>query len=147
MEKYVWIILIIIAGACLPIQAGYNAKIGKALESPLQASFVSFTVGALGLLAIIIFSRQTILISQISSVPKYAWSSGLFGAFYVLMVIIAFKKLGALLTFGLIVAGQMSMSLFLDHNKILVDIQHAINAYRLIGVGLIITGVVLIRNF
>lgn len=147
MEKYGWILLVVLAGACLPVQAGLNARIGKSLGSPLSASFVSFAVGALALLIVMVATRQTVNLQQVAGVPKYAWTSGLFGAFYVLMVIIAYRKLGVPMTFGLVVAGQMVMSLFLDHQKILVEVQHPINLFRVVGVLLIVTGVILIRNF
>jgi transporter family-2 protein len=45
--KSTWISLTLLAGSFLPIQAGMNARLGKALESPVPASFISFVVGAI----------------------------------------------------------------------------------------------------
>lgn len=147
MEKYLWILLVIVAGACLPVQTGLNNKIGKVLESPIHASFVSFTVGAISILVFILLFRIQYHAGSIQNVPTFAWTSGLFGAFYVVIAIMGYQKLGVPVTFGLIITGQMIASLILEHNNILVAAPHPINWARIAGVGLIIGGVVLIRNF
>lgn len=85
--------------------------------------------------------------SGISSVPLSYWIAGALGAFYVTVIVLAFPKIGAALTFGLIVAGQLTIAIVLDHFKILVQQQHGINIYRIIGLLLIVSGVILIRKF
>jgi transporter family-2 protein len=72
---------------------------------------------------------------------------GLLGAFYVTIIVLAFPRLGPALTFGLVVAGQMIMSLLLDHFNILVAQAQPINWWKLFGVALIISGVIVIRKF
>jgi transporter family-2 protein len=69
------------------------------------------------------------------------------GAFYVTVIILAFPKLGPGLTFALVVAGQMIVSMLLEHFDILVAQQNPITAVRLGGVALIIAGVILIKFF
>ncbi|MCW5923922.1 MAG: DMT family transporter [Saprospiraceae bacterium] len=147
MDKIFWILIVILAGAMLPVQAGLNAKVGKALESPVHASFLSFVIGAVALVLYLLVTRQPAQWQQWREVPAVAWSAGVFGAVYVTITILAFPRLGAPLTFGLIVAGQLFVALLLDHFKILVAEQHPINFYRLLGVVLIVAGVVLIRRF
>lgn len=147
MDKIFWILIVILAGAMLPVQAGLNAKVGKALESPVHASFLSFVIGAVALVLYLLVTRQPAQWQQWREVPAVAWSAGVFGAVYVTITILAFPRLGAPLTFGLIVAGQLLIALLLDHFKILVAEQHPINFYRLLGVVLIVAGVVLIRRF
>ncbi len=147
MDKILWIALVILAGAMLPVQAGLNARIGKALESPVHASFLSFMVGAAALAFYLLVTRQPAQWQQWREIPAYAWLGGLLGAVYVTVTILAFPRLGAPLTFGLIVAGQLLISLLLDHFNVLVAAQHPVNGYRLLGVVLIIAGVVLIRRF
>ena len=86
-------------------------------------------------------------VAGISGVPLPYWIAGALGAFYVTIIVLAFPKIGAALTFGLIIAGQLTISLLLDHFKILVQQQHGINVFRLIGLLLIISGVIIIRKF
>src|SRR3954465_12246038 len=147
MEKIIWILLAFIAGAFLPLQGGLNTRLGKAAESPVYASMFSFVIGALGLIIYILITRTTISWSGVKEAPGYAWLGGLLGAFYVTVIILAFPKLGPGLTFGLVVAGQMAISVLLEHNNILVAQQHPVNGMRIVGIVLIVVGVILIRKF
>lgn len=147
MDKWIWIVMVAIAGAMLPVQAGLNAKVGKIIESPVHGSLISFVVGSLGLLAYVLITRQHYQPAEIKNIPIEAWASGLLGAFYVTVVILAFPRLGAALTFGLIVSGQLLLSVTLDHFRILVAHPQPFNWYRLAGVLLIVAGVVIIRKF
>ena len=88
MDKVFWIVMALLAGAFLPIQAGLNAKLDKVVESPIYASMFSFLVGTIGLLAYILFTRQTVAWSAIREVPNYVWIGGLMGAFYVTVIIL-----------------------------------------------------------
>lgn len=139
--------MVFIAGALLPIQAGFNTRIGKEIQSPVWASLISFAVGFAAMLVYVFLTRQKMEISGIATVPTTYWIAGALGAFYVTVIVLAFPKIGAALTFGLIVAGQFAISLLLDHFNILVQQQHSINIYRLIGFLLIVSGVILIRKF
>lgn len=147
MNKLIWIVLTLLAGAMLPIQAGLNAKLAKAGGSPFHASLISFIIGALSVLIIVTVTKQHFSIAGIKSVPAYAWLGGLLGAFFITMTILSFPRLGPVLTFGLVVAGQLLVSLLLEHFNVLVASAHPINYYRLLGVLLIIAGLVLIRKF
>ena len=147
MDKAVWIILVVAAGAVLPFQAGLNTRMGKAIDSAVGASLFSFVVGAIALLLYALATKNTIQLSGIKSVPATTWLAGVLGAFYVATVVTVFPKLGPALTFSLVVAGQLLVSLLLDHFNILVHQQHSINLYRVVGMFLIIGGVILIRKF
>lgn len=147
MERFFWIILVIAAGAALPFQAGLNAKMGKSIDSMIWASLISFAVGSLALFAYVMITKNPVQLTGLKTVSSYTWLAGVFGAFYVTTVVVAFPKLGPALTFGLIVAGQLFISLILDHFNILVQQQHSINFFRVIGMMLIVVGVWLIRKF
>ncbi|TAH40293.1 MAG: DMT family transporter [Bacteroidetes bacterium] len=146
MNKIVWIALAFLSGAFLPIQAGLNTKLGRAIENPVYASFFSFIVGAIGLLIYIILTKQHISWGGIRSAPPSVWLGGLLGAFYVTVIILAFPKLGPGLTFGLIVAGQMTISILLEHFNIMVVQQSSISFSKIIGVVLVVLGVIIIRR-
>lgn len=136
-----------IAGALLPVQAGLNTKLSKAIESPVYAATISFIVGTIGLILYILLTKQTIVWTGIKTVPFYVWIAGLMGAFYVTVIILSFPKLGPGLTFGLVVAGQMFISALLEHYNILVSEHKPINFYRILGMAMIVAGVILIRKF
>lgn len=147
LNKVIWIVLAFLSGAFLPIQAGMNAKLGKAAANPVYASMFSFVVGIVGIIVYIFLTRQTVSWSGVKEAPFYAWIGGLLGAFYVTVIILAFPKLGPGLTFGLVVAGQMIVSVFLEHKNILVAQQNPISYMKILGIILVIAGVVIIRKY
>ena len=147
MGKVIWIVLTLVAGAFLPIQAGLNTRLGKAIASPVYASLISFFVGLVGLLIYILITRQTVSFSGIKDSPGYIWIGGLLGAFYITVIIFAFPVLGPGVTFGLIVAGQMVVSILLAHFNILVVHQSSISFLKIFGVLLIVAGVIIIRRY
>lgn len=138
----------VIAGTVLPIQAALNGKMGKAVGDPVYAAFISFVIGSVGLFAYIMFARTDLSgITYARQVNWSVWIAGLLGAFYVASVIILAPKLGVALTFGLVVAGQLGISLAMDHFGLLGIPIHTINWQRIVGILLIVSGVLLIRNF
>lgn len=145
--KPLWIILALVSGAFLPIQAGLNSKLGKPIESPVYASMISFSVGVAALVLYILITKQSVSWSGIKTVPAYAWLGGVLGAFYVTAIILSFRKIGPSLTFGLVVTGQMVIAVLLDHFNILVAQQHSINVWRILGIAFLIVGVIIIRKF
>lgn len=138
----------IAAGAVLPIQAALNGKMGKAVGDPVYAALISFVIGSIGLLAYVIATKTDLsTFPEARNVHWSVWLAGLLGAFYVACVIILAPKLGVALTFGLVVAGQLGVSLCLDHFGLMGIPVHSINWQRVLGIVLIIGGVILIRKF
>ena len=138
----------LVAGMMAPLQAALNGKMGRAIGDPIYAALISFGVGTLGLLVYaavtqIDFTR----IQQAAGAHWTVWSAGLLGAFYVTAVIILTPRLGATLTFGLVVAGQLGMALLMDHFGFLEIPMQPFTWQRLAGVALITAGVLLIRKF
>lgn len=130
-----------------PLQGGINAKLGKHAESPIHASLISFVIGALAIAAYVFLTRQSMSFSGIKSAPAHAWVGGVIGAFVVTVILLAYPKIGPGLTFALLVAGQMTISVVLEHFGILDAPQQSINIYRVGGVALIVAGVILIKQF
>lgn len=147
MDKIGWILLVVLAGALLPLQAAFNAKMGKKLASPMWAALISFAVGTVALVVYVLVTKTSLHSAGFTAVPPFTWLAGICGAFYVAVIVLAFPRLGPALTFGLVVAGQLLISLALDHFNILVQEQHSINLYRIVGMLMVIGGVVLLRNF
>ena len=146
--KIILILLAISAGAVLPLQAALNAKMGKAVGDPVYAALISFVIGSIGLFAYVLIAKTELsAIQQAKSVNWAVWTAGILGAFYVAAVIILAPKLGTALTFGLVVAGQLSVSLVFDHFGLFNLPVHEITWQRIAGILCIVGGVLLIRNF
>jgi len=146
--RYLLIFLALAAGCILPLQASINAKLGGVLKAPVVAALVNFVVGLIALLFFVVGSRTPInIIQAIKQAPTYSWIGGLMGASYVTTIIFLVPRLGAALSFGLIIAGQLIFSLVMDHYGFIDLPQQSITPGRIMGALLIIAGVILIRKF
>ncbi|MGE3174401.1 MAG: DMT family transporter [Planctomycetota bacterium] len=140
--------LAMFVGALVACQPGINGQLGRRLGSPVQASVVSFSIGALALMALCLamerrLPRPGLVLAQ----PWWmALGGGLLGATFVTSALIVAPRIGATLFFALVVAGQMLGALVLDHYGWLGFAQHAISWPRVVGVALVIGGVLLISN-
>lgn len=147
-SQFLFILLAIVAGAVLPIQAGLNVQLGKSVHQPIFAAFASFLIGTIGLLVYLLLLKFDFSsMAQSKTVSPVVWTAGILGAFYVAAVIILAPRLGTALTFVLVVAGQMTVSLVLDHYGLLGLPVKQINWQRLLGVAFLVAGVLLIRRF
>lgn len=145
---YLLLSLAVVSGAVLPIQAALNAKMSKAVGDPVYAALISFVVGSISLFVYTLVAKVDLgQINQAGTLHWSVWTAGLLGGFYVAAVIILVPKIGAALTFGLVVTGQLGLSLLVDQYGLLGIPVHAINWQRLLGIVCIIGGVLLIRNF
>jgi bacterial/archaeal transporter family-2 protein len=147
MNSVFWIALAFLAGALLPFQGAFNARLGAALASPMHASMISFVIGTLAIAAYVLATRQTVSWAGLAGAPWYAWLGGFCGAFSLTVIILTYPKLGPGLSFGLLVAGQLIVSVVLEHFNVLVAQPHPVSLPRLAGVALVLGGVVLIRAF
>jgi len=137
-----------IAGAFMPTQAATNNKMATVVASPILATFISFVVGTGALFAFALISGESISnLSSVRNAQPIAWLGGLLGAFYVAATVTLVPRLGVALTFSLIIAGQMIVTLVIDHFGLLDVPVKELSIARVAGVLLITAGVVLIRRF
>jgi transporter family-2 protein len=135
------------AGLGLTVQVGMNTQLRKVLNSAYSAALISFLVGTLALVALLLVTRTAMPSrAALAGVPAWAWFGGLFGAFYVAISTVVAAQLGAtsLLVLGL--AGQLATALVVDHYGWLGLPEHPITLIRLMGVALVCAGVWLITR-
>lgn len=146
--QYFFIFLAFLCGVVFPIQAGLNGKMTKIVESPILAAFLSFLSGLITLGIYAIITRIPLKqLTYAQNAPWYVWLAGVLGAFYVSTVVILIPRLGVAFTFGLIVAGQMAISMILDHFGLFDLPVKPISIGKIMGAILLIIAVVLIRKF
>ena len=147
-NTYFYLLLALVAGAMMPTQAAINNKMSTVVGSPILAAFISFLVGTIGLLVYALATGAPLGdIASAKEAPPTAWLGGIIGAFFVASSIVLVPRLGVALTFSLIVAGQMLITLALDHFGYLGLEQRPVSIPRLLGILLITGGVILIRKF
>jgi bacterial/archaeal transporter family-2 protein len=144
-----YILLVLIAGAFAPTQAGVNSQLVRLWAGdPVLAATISFTIGTVALLIMVLVLRIPLPnIGQAGYLPWWLWTGGLMGAFLVAVTIAAVPVLGAATMVGFMVAGQMLASLCLDHWGLVGYPVHPISLPRIIGVMLLVSGVIMIKKF
>ena len=139
--------LALVAGISVVIQQVLNANLRVELNSAVWSGFMSYLVGVLCMVALAMMLREPLpAAAAIARIPWWAWSGGLFGAVFIGLSILVAHQLGAAALIALLVTGQMIASIVIDHFGWLGLTQKTVDLPRLIGVGLLIGGVILIRR-
>lgn len=140
------ILAVVLAGGATALQAPTNARLMAAVGSPVNAAFVSFAVGTavLGVLALTMQTRPDLTAAR--GLPWYAWIGGIYGVIFVIAATWAVPRMGVATTVTLMVAGQLLISLILDHFGAFGVPRQPINLTRVAGIGLVIGGVLLARR-
>lgn len=147
-QTYFFLLIALLAGAMMPTQAATNNRMAVVVESPILAAFISFCVGTVALFVYTIASGIPLSnLWSIKDAPVSAWAGGFLGAFFVAAVVTLVPRLGVAMTFSLVIAGQMIVTLLIDHFGLLGIPVKEVSVPRIAGVLLIIGGVVLIRKF
>jgi transporter family-2 protein len=131
------------AGISVAVQQAVNGGLRASLNSPAWAGFFSYLGG---LLTMVAFREQMPSWKLVSETPWWAWVGGILGGVFILLVILLLPSLGAATLLALVVAGQMSAAVVMDHFGAFGLTQHSVSISRLLGVALIISGVVLIKD-
>lgn len=117
MTELLFLALTFLAGSLLAVQAGANAQLAKATASPFAATTLQLSVGTVVLLLIAIATGSLVALGNLIDLTDSRWwhvLGGTASAFYVVSTILLFPRLGAVVSVGLFIAGQMIASLALD---------------------------------
>jgi transporter family-2 protein len=101
-------------GALLALQAAANVQLSAAVGSPFTASTLQLAIGAALLLALALVVGAIAHLDRVPDAPVWHLVGGLGSAVYITAGILLFPRLGAIVTVGLFIAGQMAASLVLD---------------------------------
>jgi transporter family-2 protein len=139
--------LAVAAGVSVVVQQVLNANLGAALNSAAWSGFMSYLLGLVCMVVLAAVLRDPVpSLATATRVSWWAWSGGIFGAVFVGLAIFLVPQIGAATFLALLVSGQMLASVAFDHFGWLGLVQRTLDLPRLIGVGLLIAGVVLIRR-
>ena len=131
-------------GIAMTIQTAINSQLREYLYSPLQAALFSFLVGTIVLAFMVFFqSAEKPDFASFAQIPWYLWLGGCLGVYAISISIYTAPKLGFLSLSGLIIFGQILMSMIFDHFGLLGTEKTPINWQRLLGGVVIFIGVLL----
>ncbi|HEX6026327.1 MAG TPA: DMT family transporter [Solirubrobacter sp.] len=139
-----WIAFGLLAGAALPIQGAINAQLRAELGAAVAVGALSFVVATAGMGLLLLASRAA-RPRLPRAMPWWGWLGGLFGAIYVTAVFSLIPEIGAAATIALTVGGQQAASVFVDRYGLLRLPKRPVTALRLVAVGALLAGVVLIQ--
>lgn len=101
-------------GALLALQAAANVQLSTATGSPFGASTLQLAIGATVLLAVTLVAGSLDALGELDRAEPWHLAGGLGSAVYITSGIVLLPRLGAVLTVGLWITGQMLASLALD---------------------------------
>jgi len=132
------------AGGLIALQAPINSTLGRTVGT-FQGAFVSFAVGTVALAVIAALARGGM--GQVGEARTLAWyylSGGLLGAVYVTSVLVTVRTLGAGGVTAATIAGQLTLSVVVDHFGWLGVERQPVGPARVAGILLLVAGVALV---
>ena len=147
MQAFFLYALALGAGVSVAVQQVLNGALRTALGSPAWAGFVSYLVGLLTMIVVLFaFGERLPPWRAVADTPWWAWSGGVLGGVFILLMILLLPSLGAATLIALVVAGQMAIAITLDHFGVFGLASHPVSLSRLAGAALLIAGVILIKD-
>lgn len=139
------IILSVLIGTLLPVQAGLNAELTKILKNPFMGAFISFFTGTLTLGLILLFQKAPLGdLKRLAGIPPQYFLGGMMGALFVGSSIFLIPRMGATAMMAAFVTGQLLSSIIIDHNGWLHLPVYAITPQRIAGIILLFVGLLLV---
>jgi len=108
----IMIILAVIGGATLSIQAAINGQLGSSV-GVFKSAFLTFSVGAL-ITALLIFFFEPKQAVTLMDVPKWQLLGALFGVPYIVIMVLAVQRIGTAVATVAVIFGQLTMSMLID---------------------------------
>jgi transporter family-2 protein len=147
MQAWLLALLALGAGISVATQQVLNGNLRTALNSPAWAGFVSYLGGLLTMAVLLVVAREPVPSWKlVTATPWWAWSGGILGGVFIMLMILLLPSLGAATLLALVVAGQMLAGVTMDHFGLFGLAQHPVSPARLIGIALVIGGVLLIKD-
>jgi transporter family-2 protein len=143
VDKGAAVLLTAAVGVLIALQAPINAGLGKQTGS-FPAALVSFAIGTLLLLAIVLVSGKAGGISGAADVSWYYLLGGVLGAAYVTTVLVTVNSIGAGGVAAATITGQLVASVAMDRLGVLGLDEVALTPERVLGVVLLLAGTFLI---
>ena len=145
MERALAILATLAAGALVAAQPPANSELGRQVGT-LGAAFVSIAISLLLIGGVLVATGG---VDQLSGLSKFRLEyalGGVAGAAIVAVSLVTVRELGAGGVVAATVCTQLSVSLLLDRLGVLGLTQREITPGRLLGVGLLIAGMVLLTT-
>ncbi|TDQ57695.1 transporter family-2 protein [Mesocricetibacter intestinalis] len=127
----VMILLSVLGGATLSVQAAINGTLG-AKVGVLRSAFLTFSLGALVSLLLILYFEPAREIT-LMDVPKWQLLGAMLGVPYIVIMVLAVGRIGTAIATVAVIFGQLCMSMLIDHFGWLHNAAIPVSANRIIA--------------
>ena len=107
------IVLAVVGGAVLSIQAAINGQLGSQV-GVFRSAFLTFALGAL-VTALLIFFFEPKQTLTLMDVPKWQLLGALCGVPYIVIMVLAVQRIGSAVATVAVIFGQLAMSMLIDN--------------------------------
>jgi transporter family-2 protein len=144
MDRGGAVLLTAFTGGLVALQAPINSVLGRSVGT-WQAAFVSFAIGTVALAIIAAMATGGLgRVAGVRDVSLVYLTGGLLGAAYVTSILVAVRTLGAGGVVAATIAGQLAVSVVVDHFGLLGVAKQPITLARVTGVALLGLGTYLV---
>lgn len=141
-----WRLLAVFMGMASAAQSAVNGRLGTVIGSAVEAAQVSFFIGFVALVVLVLVTRQKVSFRQARG-PWWIWTGGALGALFVFGNAFLTPIIGAGATVVAVLTGQMAMSVVIDHLGIGGVQKRPVRSHQIIGILTIVCGAILLRLF
>lgn len=144
-----FVLIAVAVGASGVIQVGINSDLRSLIGNPYQTALISTTVSTLFLivLSMIVYGRPYPDGDVLREMHWWMWTGGVIGALFVAATAALVSRLGSSFMFTLVILGQLSMAVVMDHYGWFGLDKHPTSFARIAGIGLVLIGVVVVRKY
>jgi len=136
------------AGGTIAFQVVINTQLRQYVGTPMYATFCSLAVGAIAALTYCLVVRSPVpVMADVARAPWWCWLGGFIGVYFLWCSVVVSPRLGVSATLGLVIVGQITASIIIDHFGLLGAQVRSISPGRLIGVACMAIGVSLIAYY
>ena len=142
MNQLLLLALMFCGGIAIAVQPSINGRLAQKVGT-LESSCISFAVGTLLLLAVVLVAGK----GSLRGVEYASWwelTGGALGAFFVTMTIVAIPRLGTTATMAAVIGAQLTTGVLLDHFGLFGFRTIPLDSKRALGVALLMAGASLI---
>ena len=144
MDRGAAVLLTALTGGLVALQAPINSVLGRSIGT-WQAAFVSFAIGTVALAMIAALATGGLSqIAGIRDVSVLYLTGGLLGAAYITSVLVTVRTLGLGGVTAATIAGQLAISVVVDHFGLIGVAKQPISAAKVAGVVLLSIGTYLV---
>lgn len=139
-----FVALAILIGTLMPVQAGLNAELTRYLKHPYLGAFISLSVGAIVVSALVMLNGGFGELKRLGQIPIHLYLGGILGAIFVGSSLFFIPKMGATAMIAAFVTGQLIGSVIIDHYGLLGLTPNPVSLTRIFGIILLFAGLFLV---